>query len=269
MRIFFEKVIFLLGQIWEALGDLVSGKPHPPVMIPLKLFNRYTLNGRILPLWLYFNSTTTPLQPPVYTTEGVDAYLRDIKAKKTFYYSDNDTWLYQALETYGVKGQNVAIIGSTTPLYESICLNYGARPFTIDYNKILTTDNRLTAMTVDEYRKNPIVFDAAVSISSFEHDGLGRYGDPLNPEGDFEAMQATQHMIKPGGILYLSVPVGRDRLWWNAHRIYGRIRLPLLLREWELLGSFGFNETLFKRRGWVQPVFVLKNKTAPSSLPAA
>lgn len=115
--------------------------------------------------------------------------------------------------------------------------------------------------TPDEYDEKPTVFDAAVSISSFEHDGLGRYGDPLNPNGDLEAMKKTRKILKTGGLLFLAVPVAKDKLVWNAHREYGRIRLPLLLKGWKVLETFGFDETLLdidtgEHR---HPIFVLKN----------
>jgi hypothetical protein len=66
--------------------------------------------------------------------------------------------------------------------------------------------------------------------------------------------------------LFLSIPIGKDTLVWNAHRIYGKIRLPLLLKGWKLLDSFGFENSLFemdtqKGRRYVQPIFVLQNTT--------
>jgi len=118
----------------------------------------------------------------------------------------------------------------------------------------------LTVLTLEEYWKSPVCFDAAFSISSFEHSGLGRFGDKLNPEGDLEAMSDAGKMIRSDGILYLSVPIGKDRLIWNAHRIYGPIRLPMLLKEWELVDSFGFDKSLFGQDGYVQPIFVLKKR---------
>lgn len=49
-----------------------------------------------------------------------------------------------------------------------------------------------------------------------------RYGDPLNPNADLEMMEALlkNHMC-PGGLLLLAVPVGKDTLVFNAHRVYG------------------------------------------------
>lgn len=39
---------------------------------------------------------------------------------------------------------------------------------------------------------------------------LGRYGDPLDPDGDLKAMKLVYSMLKPGGLLFLTVPVGPD-----------------------------------------------------------
>lgn len=57
----------------------------------------------------------------------------------------------------------------------------------------------------------------------------GRYGDPLNPDADLEAMARVRSILKPGGLLLLTVPVGPDVLVFNLHRRYGPARLPLLL----------------------------------------
>jgi SAM-dependent methyltransferase len=53
-----------------------------------------------------------------------------------------------------------------------------------------------------------------------EHVGLGRYGDPLNPDGDLQAIRELVRVLGPGGNLLVVVPVGRPRIQFNAHRIY-------------------------------------------------
>jgi SAM-dependent methyltransferase len=73
-----------------------------------------------------------------------------------------------------------------------------------------------------------------------EHVGLGRYGDPLNPDGDLKAMAELGRVLAPGGNLLVAVPVGRPKLAFNAHRIYASESVraafqPLQLREFSLI----------------------------------
>lgn len=52
-----------------------------------------------------------------------------------------------------------------------------------------------------------------------EHVGLGRYGDPLDPDGMEKAAAELCRVVAEGGVLYVSFPVGRARVAFNAHRI--------------------------------------------------
>jgi Caenorhabditis protein of unknown function, DUF268 len=60
-------------------------------------------------------------------------------------------------------------------------------------------------------------------------------------------MRQMKELVKPGGLLYLAVPVGRDKVAFNAHRIYGRMRLPLLLFGWQAVASIGFEDEWMDR----------------------
>ena len=53
-----------------------------------------------------------------------------------------------------------------------------------------------------------------------EHIGLGRYGDPLDDNGDVKAAAELSRVLASGGHLLLVTPVGRPRTAFNAHRIY-------------------------------------------------
>ena len=106
--------------------------------------------------------------------------------------------------------------------------------------------------------------NAVFSISSFEHDGLGRYGDPLNPNGDIESMSRMKTLLDKDGLMYLAVPLGIDTVVWNAHRFYGRVRLPMLLEGWEVVDTFGVDEQTLDMvmpltHTAYQPIFVLRN----------
>lgn len=68
----------------------------------------------------------------------------------------------------------------------------------------------------------PYKDDSLESISCLhvaEHIGLGRYGDPLDPHGTKKAAMELTRCLAPGGNLYFSVPVGKPRICFNAHRI--------------------------------------------------
>ncbi len=67
-----------------------------------------------------------------------------------------------------------------------------------------------------------------------EHVGLARYGDPMDPDGDLEAMRELERVVAPGGSLLFVVPVGQPRIQFNAHRIYGYEQVLDVFRELEL-----------------------------------
>nr|QGT50097.1 hypothetical protein Helico4rc_2170 [uncultured Helicobacter sp.] len=58
-------------------------------------------------------------------------------------------------------------------------------------------------------------------MCSVEHFGLGRYGDPIEPDAWEKALKSFQRVLKPQGKLYISVPVGQEnKVCFNAHRVY-------------------------------------------------
>ncbi len=66
-------------------------------------------------------------------------------------------------------------------------------------------------------------------LHALEHFGLGRYGDRLDFDGWRKGLAGLKTMLRPEGILYLSVPTGyRQRYEFNAHRVFS---LPFLRDE--------------------------------------
>lgn len=53
-----------------------------------------------------------------------------------------------------------------------------------------------------------------------EHIGLGRYGDPINPDGWIIGLEELQRVLAPGGQLLLSTPCGVPCVQFNAHRVF-------------------------------------------------
>jgi Caenorhabditis protein of unknown function, DUF268 len=59
------------------------------------------------------------------------------------------------------------------------------------------------------------------SLCVVEHIGLGRYGDPLDPQGTEKAIMELKRVIKVEGSLYLSMPLDdQNKTYFNAHRSF-------------------------------------------------
>lgn len=65
------------------------------------------------------------------------------------------------------------------------------------------------------------VADSLSCLHAIEHFGLGRYGDPIDPQGHIKGFRNICRMVKMGGRLYVSFPVARKRgVIFNAHRVF-------------------------------------------------
>lgn len=71
-------------------------------------------------------------------------------------------------------------------------------------------------------------------LSTIEHVGLGRYGDPIDPWGDIKMAANLRRLLRSGGIMLPSFPVGRSAVVYNGHRIYSRRRRKMLFGEAEV-----------------------------------
>ncbi len=68
-----------------------------------------------------------------------------------------------------------------------------------------------------------------------EHIGLGRYGDPVNVDGSLLALKELQRVLADGGDLYLGVPIGKERVMYNAHRVFNPKTIVQVLNELKLI----------------------------------
>ena len=77
-----------------------------------------------------------------------------------------------------------------------------------------------------------------------EHIGLGRYGDPIDPDGFLKAAKELTRVITSGGILLIGTPVGQERLYFDAHRVFDPQTIvdafkPLQLEDFRLIDNNG------------------------------
>jgi len=232
--------------------------------IPAKLLDQFTMNGAISVYTSLHDNTTSNVNAEEYTKAKVQEYIVKAKNGGLHYYKYTDKCLHKAINKFPISGKDVLLFGSGKPWYEAFCLSYGCKSVTITEYKLPSLEYKgLTYVHVDKIQG---LFDVALSISTFEHSGLGRYGDLIDPDGDLKAMQQAKKLLRPNGLLYLAVPVNQadlDFIEWNAHRVYGTKRLSLLFKGWEVVEKFGHREgpsILKGKPNKYQPVFILRNK---------
>jgi len=63
-------------------------------------------------------------------------------------------------------------------------------------------------------------YDSVSCLYALEHFGLGRYGDSIDPDGYKTGIKNISQLLSVGGTLYLSVPVGRQRVEFNANWVF-------------------------------------------------
>lgn len=86
--------------------------------------------------------------------------------------------------------------------------------------------------------KLPFADNSVYSLSCMhvvEHIGLGRYGDPLDYDGDLKAINELKRVTSIGGHLLFVVPVGKNRIAFNAHRVYSFSYVVDLFQDFELV----------------------------------
>ncbi|MHB8829801.1 MAG: DUF268 domain-containing protein [Syntrophales bacterium] len=82
--------------------------------------------------------------------------------------------------------------------------------------------------------------DSLSCLHALEHFGLGRYGDPVDYEGHLVGWQNMSRMVKQGGKFYFSVPIGEQRIEFNAHRVFSLSYLLNLIEPYYLIDSFAY-----------------------------
>lgn len=235
-----------------------------PLNFPETMRPAFTQNGQI-PIYEWYINEVVSCGTVKWDNELISRYIKEGGES----YGGASKFHYDAFNKYidHIKDKSVAVIGSQKPWIEAILCNVGAKKITtVEFNVPIVNHNIITACSYDEFCKSDNKYDAIVSYSSIEHSGLGRYGDQLNPNGDIEAMCQIHKHLKTDGHVFLGVPVGKDYLVWNAHRIYGELRLKLLIEGFDDLEWFGVEKTYLQNCSQPkgnpiydkQPVIVLK-----------
>jgi len=98
--------------------------------------------------------------------------------------------------------------------------------------------------------------DSLSCLHTIEHFGMGRYGDPIDGQGHLKGLGQLKRMVARSGTIYLSTPMGSQRIEFNAHRIFSaETCLKWFEIGWEII-SFSYIDddgTLHEAVDWAKP----------------
>jgi len=119
----------------------------------------------------------------------------------------------------------------------SICVFKNVKYIDIRPNNIQLNNFELIVGDIMEtdFVKKLGKYESVSCLHTLEHFGLGRYGDRLDPNGYEIGLCNIVSLVKKGGLLYLAVPMGNQRLEYNAHRIFYSDTIPNILTGFKLV----------------------------------
>jgi SAM-dependent methyltransferase len=168
---------------------------------------------------------------------NLDLYpILDEKTKLTgvdYHYLYQQIWVFNDVNR--LKPKNHYDVSST---YEMSCYLAGiTNAHFIDLRPIVADIDNLELLE-GEIENLPFKDNSLESVSCLhviEHIGLGRYGDKLNIDGPKIACKELSRVIKPRGYLYLSIPIGRERICFNAHHVFNPFTILKYCKDLELV----------------------------------
>lgn len=160
----------------------------------------------------------------------------DVAGRANGGYFFQDLWA--ARKIFAKRPARHVDIGSSIDGFIGHLLVFMERVEVVDIRPLPSTIPQLAFVQDDATILRRYPDDSLESVSTLhaaEHFGLGRYGDPVDPEAHLKFMRALTRVLKPGGRLYFSVPTGRERLEFNAHRVLAPATVLQAFRDLELV----------------------------------
>lgn len=237
--------------------------------LPEYLSENYTMNRKIPILYEYYDSSLKKkiIWEKEFIQLFINRFTRDNIYNKKYgdeRFNGSALLFCQVFDKYDIKEKNIAIISSTIPWIEAICINYGASTINVINDIEINENDKIISISHENFNNSIKKYDIIITYSNVEHIGMGRWGEYLEPNGDIKEMSIIYDNLKNGGFCFCGIPVGKDCLVWNAHRIYGKIRLSYLIGNFNEIEWIGFDKNMLDTINlgeWRnQPILVLQKK---------
>ena len=220
---------------------------------------------------IYFSIIGIDLKKFIRTLFGIPGYIVDIiKLKKQLYIIGKDYW--RKIILYPIVDEKYANSGTAKGHYFHQDLIVAQKIFTAQPENHLDVGSRVDGfvahvasfreITVMDVRIPPsnsknikfiqqdLMADLPLDLHDYyyslsclhalEHFGLGRYGDIIDAEGYRKGFDNLTKILKNRGALYLSVPIGKQRIEFNAHRVFSMDHLIELFNNKYDIKTFSY-----------------------------
>ena len=165
------------------------------------------------------------------------------KTKTTYFdyhYFYQDIWAFKRIYESKCKhhvdvGSRIDFVGFLTAITKVTFIDI--RPLIANLENFESRKGNILSMP---YETNSILSLSCLHVA--EHIGLGRYGDPLDPLGTKKAAKELSRILAFEGNLYFSLPIGKPRLCFNAHRIHSTQQILNYFSDLMLIELSGVND---------------------------
>lgn len=191
----------------------------PPRLGIKEIFRRYRRNWAFYGQYLKYSSLETPGNIPEEKYFFPCLYdATDTTPIEAGYYFQ-DAWAFEKIVKSGVShhidvGSHHKLICLLSKIVPTTMVDI--RPLPVHMDSLKFQKGSILALPYPDQS-----VDSLSSLCVVEHIGLGRYGDPFDPDGTVKAVEELKRIVRPGGSLYISVPVDdENRIYFNAHRAF-------------------------------------------------
>lgn len=213
-----------------ALRHWVIALLYPRPLIGLIYFPRFVLH------WIRYSLSAPDLKIGLLNLQPC---LGDWRTHTPFeaHYFYQGAWLARRVRSAQIDrhvdvGSSVLTISVLSAYVETTFVDF--RPLNVSLPGLTSLAGNILALPFSD---NTIRSVSCLHV--IEHIGLGRYGDPIDPQGSIKAALELQRIVSSGGLLFLSVPIGRERVCFNAHRVHSAETVVQLFSQM-ILVEFSF-----------------------------
>jgi len=157
------------------------------------------------------------------------------------HYFYQGAWAFRKIKESEVKshidvGSEIRWVGLLSNITKVIFIDI--RPFKTDLKNLIIKEGNILELPFEDKS-----IKSLSCLHVAEHIGLGRYGDKLDPEGTKKACSELSRILAPEGNLYFSVPIGKEKTYFNAHRVHSAHTIINYFKDLKLIEVSGVTDS--------------------------